>query len=92
MNKNMEWKSRVSEIFQTCQEELKRTTEIGKKMISAYKMNTLLHDTYEDLGRLAARAIQEGSLKWEDPRIEEILKKIRTCGMPLSSQLASLSL
>lgn len=78
MNKNMEWKSRVSEIFQTCQEELKRTTEIGKKMISASKMNTLLHDTYEDLGRLATIAIKEGTLKWDDPRIDEIMSKIES--------------
>ena len=78
MNKNMEWKSRVTEIFQTCQEELKRTTEIGKKMISASKMNTLLHDTYEDLGRMAAKSLREGTLEWDDPRIGEIIKKLES--------------
>ena len=31
------WKNRVQEMLNICQEELKKTTEIGKKMISASK-------------------------------------------------------
>ena len=78
MSKTSEWKTKVSEIFNTCQDELKRTTEIGKKMLSASKMNTVLNETYEELGRITVQAIKEGELDWDDPRITELMKKIES--------------
>ena len=46
-----QWKNKVQDILHTCQEELKRTTEIGKKMLSASSTNSELHSAYEELGR-----------------------------------------
>jgi len=83
---NMEkhqWKDKVQEIFNVCQSELKRTTEIGKKMLSASKTNSELHDSYESLGRLAAKSLEDKTLKWDHPEIEEILQKIAKCKIDL---------
>lgn len=76
MADNSQWKNRAQELFQVCQDELKRATIIGKKMISASKTNSALHEAYEELGVLAFQEIKEEKLKWENPKLEEILKAI----------------
>lgn len=79
MNKNTEWKSKFNEIVQTCQSELKRTTDIGKRMLSASKTNTTLHESYEEIGVLVVKAMKSGELNWDNPRVAEILKTIESC-------------
>lgn len=76
---NPEWRSRVQEIFQICQDEIKRTTDIGKKMLSASKTNSCLHTTYEELGMLVYKEIMEGRLEWSHPRLKEIISTIKSC-------------
>ena len=73
------WRAKAQEIFQTCQDELKRATEIGKKMISASKVNSNLHNAYEGLGVLVAKAIKDGKLQWDDPDAKELLTEIEHC-------------
>lgn len=85
MQKQHGWQSKFQEILQTCQDEVKRTTEIGKKMLSASKTNTSLHEAYEELGHLAASSIESGELKWEDPKVKELLKTINDCEKNLES-------
>ena len=77
-------KEKVSEIFHVCQEELKRTTEIGKRMLSASKTNTTLHSAHEELGQLLVCAIDSGEVKWENERVREILKTIKLCESDLN--------
>ena len=48
MDKNPNWSKKFIQVLQHCQDELKKTTEIGKKMISASKTNSELHELYED--------------------------------------------
>ena len=79
MRKSPRWQNRVQEIFQVCQDELKRTTQIGKKMLSASKTSTDLHDAYEELGSLVLREMREGRLEWDHPRAKELLSQIATC-------------
>ncbi len=79
MNKNTEWKSKFTEIVQTCQSELKRTTDIGKRMLSASKTNTTLHESYEEIGTLVVKALKNGELQWDNPRVNEILNTIKGC-------------
>jgi polyhydroxyalkanoate synthesis regulator phasin len=79
MEKQPQWKDRFNEIVQTCQEELKKTTEIGKKMLSASKTNTQLNESYEELGHLAFKAIEKGELTWDHMRVQELIKTIKTC-------------
>lgn len=76
MDKN-QWKDKFQEILNVCQSELKRTTEIGKKMLSASKANSDLHEAYEDLGRLVEQCMNSKSLEWNNSEANEILSKIR---------------
>ena len=71
------WKSKVQDILHTCQEELKRTTEIGKKMLSASSTNSELHSAYEELGQLMKNKIEKGELKVDDSRVHEIISSIK---------------
>lgn len=79
------WKERVQELFQTCSDEIKRTTEIGKKMLSASKTNTSLHESYEELGKLVASALENDSLKWDEPKAQELLNTIKNCQKDLET-------
>lgn len=73
------WTEKVQEIFQTCSEEIKRTTEIGKKMLTASRTNSCLHEAYEELGRLAAEAVESKKLNWEDPKVHDLIQTIKSC-------------
>ena len=85
MQKQPQWKDRFNDIVQTCQEELKKTTEIGKKMLSASKTNTQLNESYEELGHLAFKAVDKGDLKWEHMRVQELINTIKKCEQDLET-------
>ena len=85
MQKQPHWKNRFNEIIQVCQDELKRTTEIGKKMLSASKTNSCLHESYEELGHLVAKAIENNEIDWDNPKANELLSKINECKKDLES-------
>lgn len=85
MEKQPQWKERFNDIVQVCQEEIKKTTEIGKKMLSASKTNTQLNESYEELGHLAFKAIEKGDLKWDHMRVEELMNSIKTCEKDLEN-------
>lgn len=77
MSKNSEWKTKFNEMLSVCQGELKKTTDIGKRMLSASKTNSNLHESYKELGVLVAKAIEEGDITWENPRVHDLLKSIK---------------
>jgi len=79
MQKNPAWKVRVQELLNVCHDEIKKTTEIGKKMLSASRTNTCLHDAYEELGQLTAEALESGELKWENAKAQELINTISSC-------------
>jgi hypothetical protein len=85
MDKNAEWRLKMQEVFQVCQDELKRTTEIGKKMLTASKANSTLHESYEELGVLLVEAIKNNDLVWEDERVKSLIKKIDGCESDLEN-------
>ena len=70
------WKTRVQEMLNICQEELKKTTEIGKKMISASKANSELHETYELLGQEILKDIRQNKINWENTEAIRLIKII----------------
>jgi hypothetical protein len=76
---NTPWKVKMHEMFQVCQDELKRTTEIGKKMLTASKTNSTLHESYEELGMLAFKALESGKLAWDDSRVADLVGMIKDC-------------
>ena len=76
MDNNPNWSKKVMQVLQHAHEELKKTTEIGKKMISASKTSSELHEAYEELGKLVYKGLKGESLSLEDPRLGEFVEKI----------------
>ena len=74
-----EWKLRLRKLMRDCQDEISKATVIGKKMINATHANTSLNESYEELGRLAAKHMKAGILEWENPRVDELLEEIAKC-------------
>ena len=58
---NVDWKNKFNDLLNTCQTELKKTTQIGMKMLSASQSNAKLHETYEALGLWLKEAIENGA-------------------------------
>ncbi len=83
MEKQPQWKDRFNEIVQVCQDELKKTTEIGKKMLSASKTNTALHESYEELGHITFKAIESGEISFDNERVKELVNSIKSCEFDL---------
>jgi hypothetical protein len=79
MSQQYIWKERVQELFHTCSEEIKKTTEIGMKMLTATKTNTQLHESYEELGQILYRALCNDELQWDNPRVKELVTLIQSC-------------
>jgi len=75
LNEN-KWKEKFQELITVCQDEIRKTTAIGKKMISASKTNTNLHEAYEALGHMVANALKTNELQWDNPKVKELLKAI----------------
>ncbi|OFZ14279.1 MAG: hypothetical protein A2X86_05370 [Bdellovibrionales bacterium GWA2_49_15] len=80
-----EWKTRVQELLNICHEEIRKTTAIGKKMLTASKTNTCLHEAYEELGKLFYKAIESGEIDWQNSKSQDLIKTIRSCQEDLDS-------
>ena len=79
-----DWKERVSDVLQTCQQEIVKTTTIGKKMLTASRTNSCLHEALEELGSLALKDLRDNKLEWTNSKVEEILSRIDQCEEDLS--------
>lgn len=71
-----DWKNKFSDLLNTCQSELKKTTQIGLKMVSASQSNAKLHDTYEALGQWLKQAVDKGDIKIEDTDVQNLLNLV----------------
>jgi hypothetical protein len=74
---NETWRKKALGVLQACESELRRTTAIGMKMIQASKANSDLHDTYEELGRIVAKMIEDGELDCSSMRVRSLITKAR---------------
>lgn len=74
---NQDWKNKFSDIMQTCQNELKKTTKIGMKMLSASQANTQLHESYEEVGRWLIQNIDSKEIEISDQKILDLHAKIK---------------
>lgn len=79
MQRQPHWRSKFNEMVQVCTDELKKTTEIGKKMLNASKTNSCLHEAYEELGVLVAKALEKNQIEWDNPRAQELVQTIKQC-------------
>ena len=82
---NKEWRKKFQDVWETCHGEVKKTTDIGKRMFTASKTNSSLHESYEALGKLTRKCIDSGELKWESAEVEELLTKIKDCEINLKN-------
>ena len=82
--KQGQWKEKVSDFFNICQDELKKTTKIGKKMLNASKTNTELHETYEKIGQLAVSEMRANNLKWDHEEVAGLMENIKKCEADLA--------
>ncbi len=71
-----QWGNRFQELLQACQTELKKTTQIGMKMLSASQSNAQLHEEHEALGMLVVQAIKSGELSWGNETVKSIIENI----------------
>jgi hypothetical protein len=77
--------NKFQELVQVFQGELKKTTQIGMKMISASQSNTELKEIYEELGLMVAKALSANELTWKNDKVDEMLLKIETLKDELSN-------
>jgi glutamate dehydrogenase/leucine dehydrogenase len=88
MNEDSKWKGKVQGFLNVCQEEIVKTTEIGKKMLSASKTNSILKDHYEEIGKIVVKELKAGRLEWEHPRVNELSREIEKCKQELQKMEA----
>lgn len=74
--RDLKWKEKVNDFLNICGDEIRKTTSIGKKMLSASKTNSLLHEGYEELGRMTFNALKSGELDWSSEKVAETIEKI----------------
>lgn len=78
-----DWKNKFNDLVNTCQSELKKTTKIGMKMISASQSNSFLQNRYEKIGRWLVEQYDAGKIQVEDKEVLEWIAKAKE----LTSQL-----
>ena len=78
-----DWRAKFNDLLDTCQSELKKTTQIGKKMLSASQSTAELNDIYRNLGMKFKEAIEKGEVSSSDPEFEELV----ATGVKLESDL-----
>ena len=79
MNHNQgQWKDKVQYVIKVCHGEIKRTTDIGKKMILASKTNNSLRENYERLGEILCQEIEKGKVEIDHPEVSELIATIKS--------------
>ncbi len=81
---NLDWKDKFSDLVQTCQTELKKTTKIGMKMISATQSNSQLHECYEEIGKWLVEEYNSGNIQVDNERIEGLISRVSDLNSQLS--------
>jgi hypothetical protein len=78
MKKNRQsWRHKAVGVWQVCETELKKTTAIGLKMISASKANGELNEAFEDLGRHLYQSLKTGRHEWHDSKVKMLCQRIQ---------------
>jgi response regulator RpfG family c-di-GMP phosphodiesterase len=78
-------KEKLNQLCKVFVRELKRTTEILKRLISASKTNTDLNETYEELGRLLVKGIENNEISCQNERVAKLIEKVKRCENDLAS-------
>lgn len=76
---NSNWKAKINRFFFGFQQEVIKTSVIGKKMLTASRTNAYLKDTYEELGRLLEKGMDSGEVEWDSAKVRALLHTVRAC-------------
>ncbi len=79
MTKQKNWKRKINYWFFNIHQEVLKTSLIGKKLLTASRTNSHLKETYEELGRLAEKDIDQKILEWDSPKARAYLHTIKAC-------------
>jgi hypothetical protein len=79
MKKKFKLKGRFNFWLLNFHKEVMKTSAIGKKMLTASRTNSHLKDTYEELGKLLERGIENGEVDWDSPKMRALLHTIKAC-------------
>ncbi len=74
--KNSVWKNKVNQWVQACQGEIIRTTKIGKKMLSASRINSDIQDDYRNLGSIVAEELRKNAVTFLSSGVEAKMRTI----------------
>lgn len=83
MSKRSNWKGRFHHWIFSFHQEVIKTSAIGKKMVTASRTNAHLKDTYEELGRLLERAVENEEVHWDSAKMRSLLHTIKACKQDL---------
>jgi hypothetical protein len=84
VSRQKSWKRKINYWFFSLHQEILKTSVIGKKLLTASRTNSHLKETYEELGRLVERDIEQGILDWDSPKARAYLNTIRACKQDLA--------
>lgn len=79
MKKSSRLKGRFNFWLLNFHKEVMKTTAIGKKMLTASRTNAHLKDTYEELGKLLERGVENGEVDWDSPKMRALIHTIKAC-------------
>lgn len=79
VKKSVKLKNKFNFWFLNIHKELLKTSEIGKKMLTAGRTNAHLKETYEELGKLLERGVDSGDVDWDSPRLRALLHAVKAC-------------
>lgn len=79
MKKRLKLKGKFNFWLLNFHKEITKTAEIGKKMLTASRVNTHMKDTYEELGRLLEKGVDNGDVDWDSPKMRALLHSIKAC-------------
>lgn len=74
-DKEVDWKVKFNDLLEVCGSEIKKTTEIGKKMLSASQSNANLRETYEELGQIFKQYVEADKIKIEDSEVMMLIER-----------------
>ncbi|MBC7712175.1 MAG: hypothetical protein H7177_02485 [Rhizobacter sp.] len=79
MKKQSKLKGRFNFWLLNFHKEVMKTSAIGKKMLTASRTNAHLKDTYEELGKLLERGVENGEVDWDSPKMRALIHTIKAC-------------
>ncbi|MBC7430331.1 MAG: hypothetical protein H7336_17085 [Bacteriovorax sp.] len=79
MKKTNKLKCRFNFWIMNFHKELMKTSAIGKKMLTASRTNAHLKDSYEELGKLLERGVENGEVDWDSPKMRALIHTIKAC-------------